>query len=148
MFVPKRMRYGGSRIGLPISPIFLCIRPMIAICTSDLHEHICHFNVLHACVFPFQISECADGFMRVPSTVSAVVKTPVASLYRLRQVSDAVVDACFAQDPKSHVACETCTGFVMVFGEITTNTKVDYEQVVCDAVQEIGGYVGVLDFLT
>ena len=121
---------------------------MIAICTSDLHEHICHFNVLHACVFPFQISECADGFMRVPSTVSAVVKTPVASLYRLRQVSDAVVDACFAQDPKSHVACETCTGFVMVFGEITTNTKVDYEQVVCDAVQEIGGHVGVLDFLT
>ena len=77
--------------------------------------------------------------MRASSTVPAAVKTPVASLYRLRQVSDAVVDACFAQDPKSHVACETCTGFVMVFGEITTNTKVDYEQVVCDAVQEIGG---------
>merc|ERR1712166_1670688 len=41
------------------------------------------------------------------------------------QCSDAIVDACFAQDPDSHVACETCTGtgFVMVFGEITT--KVD-----------------------
>merc|ERR1712159_803860 len=56
------------------------------------------------------------------------------------QVSDAVVDACFAQDPKSRVACETCTGtnFVMVFGEITTNAKVDFEKVVRDTVKEIG----------
>jgi|EP01043_Picozoa_sp_COSAG02_P034908 S-adenosylmethionine synthetase len=56
------------------------------------------------------------------------------------QVSDAVVDACFAQDPNSHVACETCTGtnFVMVFGEITTNAEVDYEAVVREAIKEIG----------
>jgi len=56
------------------------------------------------------------------------------------QVSDAVVDACFAQDPKSRVACETCTGtgFVMVFGEITTNAKVDYEAVVREAIKDIG----------
>merc|ERR1712159_962564 len=56
------------------------------------------------------------------------------------QVSDAVVDACFAQDPKSRVACETCTGtnFVMVFGEITTNAKVDYEKIVRETVKEIG----------
>ena len=56
------------------------------------------------------------------------------------QVSDAIVDACFAQDPKSRVACETCTGtgFVMVFGEITTNAKVDYEAVVRQTVKEIG----------
>jgi len=56
------------------------------------------------------------------------------------QVSDAIVDACFAQDPKSRVACETCTGtgFVMVFGEITTNAKVDYEAVVRAAIKEIG----------
>ena len=49
-----------------------------------------------------------------------------------RQVSDAVIDACLAQDPKSRVACETCTGtnFVMIFGEITTDAKVDYEQVI------------------
>jgi S-adenosylmethionine synthetase len=56
------------------------------------------------------------------------------------QVSDAIVDACFAQDPESHVACETCagTGFVMIFGEITTNAKFDYEEVVRNAIKHIG----------
>jgi len=56
------------------------------------------------------------------------------------QVSDAVVDACFAQDADSHVACETCTGtgFVMVFGEITTKAEVDFEQIVRDTVKGIG----------
>ena len=56
------------------------------------------------------------------------------------QVSDAVLDACLAQDPDSRVACETCskTGMVMVFGEITTNAKVDYEKVVRQACADIG----------
>merc|ERR1712066_378078 len=56
------------------------------------------------------------------------------------QVSDAVLDACLAQDPKSKVACETVTkdNMVMVAGEITTQTKVDYEQVVRGVVQKIG----------
>ena len=42
-------------------------------------------------------------------------------------VSDAILDACFAQDPMSRVACETasCTGFVLVTGEITTNAQLD-----------------------
>jgi len=56
------------------------------------------------------------------------------------QVSDAVLDACLAQDPLSKVACETCTktGMVMVFGEITTKAKVNYEQVVRDTLKKIG----------
>jgi S-adenosylmethionine synthetase len=56
------------------------------------------------------------------------------------QVSDAVLDACLAQDPQSKVACETCTktGMVMVFGEITTKAKVNYEQVVRDTLKKIG----------
>jgi len=55
-------------------------------------------------------------------------------------VSDAVIDAIFAQDPKSKVACETCTktGLVMVFGEITTKAQVNYEQIVRDTLKRIG----------
>jgi len=56
------------------------------------------------------------------------------------QVSDAVLDACLKEDPRAKVACETCTktNMVMVFGEITTTAKVNYEQVVRDALKHIG----------
>ena len=42
-------------------------------------------------------------------------------------ISDAILDACMAEDPMSRVACETasCTGFVLVTGEITTKAKLD-----------------------
>ena len=56
------------------------------------------------------------------------------------QISDAVLDALYAQDPYSRVACETCTntGFVLVMGEITTNANVDITQIVRNTVVEIG----------
>jgi S-adenosylmethionine synthetase len=56
------------------------------------------------------------------------------------QVSDAILDACLEQDPYSKVACETATktGMVMVFGEITTNAKVDYEAIVRQTCRNIG----------
>jgi elongation factor Tu len=55
-------------------------------------------------------------------------------------ISDAILDACMAQDPMSRVACETmaCTGFVVVTGEITTEAYVDIPKVVRDTVKEIG----------
>lgn len=56
------------------------------------------------------------------------------------QVSDAVLDACIAQDPNSRVACETCTktGMIMIFGEISTRATVNYEQVIRDTIKKIG----------
>ena len=55
-------------------------------------------------------------------------------------ISDAVLDACLTQDTKSRVACETYakSNVVIVGGEITTTAKLDYVQIVRDAVREIG----------
>jgi S-adenosylmethionine synthetase len=55
-------------------------------------------------------------------------------------ISDSVLDACFAQDPKSRVACETLvkSNCVVIAGEITTTAKVNYEAVVREAIREIG----------
>ena len=55
-------------------------------------------------------------------------------------VSDAILDACIAQDPMSRVACETasCTGFVLVTGEITTKANLDIPAIVRETVNEIG----------
>ncbi|SDN12847.1 methionine adenosyltransferase [Lachnospira pectinoschiza] len=56
------------------------------------------------------------------------------------QVSDAVLDALFEQDPYSRVACETLTntGFVMVMGEVTTKANVDIPSIVRKTVTDIG----------
>jgi S-adenosylmethionine synthetase len=56
------------------------------------------------------------------------------------QVSDAILDAILSQDPKSRVACETLvtTGMAMIAGEITTNARVDYPDIVRQTIREIG----------
>ena len=55
-------------------------------------------------------------------------------------ISDAILDACMEQDPMSRVACETasCTGFVLVTGEITTKAQLDIPSIVRKTVNEIG----------
>jgi len=56
------------------------------------------------------------------------------------QISDAVLDACLEQDPRSRVACEvaTKTGFVMLMGEITTRANFNYDELARKVLLEIG----------
>ena len=56
------------------------------------------------------------------------------------QISDAVVDACLAQDPYSRVACEaaTKTGFVILLGEVTTRAQLNFDDIVREVVTNIG----------
>jgi S-adenosylmethionine synthetase len=56
------------------------------------------------------------------------------------QISDAILDACLKEDPKSKVACETATktGMILVFGEITTKATLDYQKIIRDTIKEIG----------
>ncbi len=56
------------------------------------------------------------------------------------RISDSVLDACLAQDSASRVACETLvtTGVAVVAGEITTNARLDYQQVVRGAIERVG----------
>ena len=56
------------------------------------------------------------------------------------QISDAILDACLEKDPESHVACETfaSTALVLIGGELTTKTYVDFQQVARDVAKDIG----------
>jgi S-adenosylmethionine synthetase len=77
----------------------------------------------------------ANDFLFTSESVSEGHPDKVAD-----QVSDAILDAIFTQDPRSRVAAETLcnTGLVVLAGEITTNAHVDYIQVARDTIQRIG----------
>ncbi|MEI6580886.1 MAG: methionine adenosyltransferase [bacterium] len=64
------------------------------------------------------------------------------------QISDAILDACLREDPKSRVAVETFGGHgkLIVGGEVTSKARVDYEKIARDAYKEIG-YTDELDVL-
>ena len=56
------------------------------------------------------------------------------------QISDAILDAHLSGDPDSRVACEalTKTGMIVIAGEITSKTKVSYNEIARDVVRDIG----------
>jgi len=60
------------------------------------------------------------------------------------QISDAILDAFLAQDPRSRVACETAatTGLVLVMGEVTTEAYVEIQEIVRKTIRDIG-YTGI-----
>lgn len=64
------------------------------------------------------------------------------------QISDAVLDACLAQDPLSRVACETLVsaGLVLLAGEITTKAHINYQDIARKTIQEIGYQESFLGF--
>ncbi len=56
------------------------------------------------------------------------------------QISDAILDVCLQDDPQSRVACETfaSTSLVLIGGEITTKTFVDFQDVVRQVTKDVG----------
>lgn len=64
------------------------------------------------------------------------------------QISDAVLDACLAEDPQSKVACEVLvsSGLVILAGEITTKASLDYQEIARNTIREIGYDEGSLGF--
>ena len=79
--------------------------------------------------------DLANSFLFTSESVSEGHPDKVAD-----QISDAILDAIYAQDPRSRVAAETLTntGLVVLAGEITTNAHVDYIQVARDTIARIG----------
>jgi S-adenosylmethionine synthetase len=77
----------------------------------------------------------ANGFLFTSESVSEGHPDKMAD-----QISDAVLDAMLAQDPRSRVACETLvnTGLVVIAGEVTSSAQVDLAQTVRDTIADIG----------
>ncbi len=89
---------------------------------------------LHKVFFP-EVFKVSNSFIFTSESVSEGHPDKLAD-----QVSDGIVDALLAQDPRSRIACETMvkTGMVVLAGEITSEAVIDAEELVRDIVCEIG----------
>jgi S-adenosylmethionine synthetase len=81
------------------------------------------------------LSQTRDKFLFTSESVTEGHPDKIAD-----QISDAILDACLEQDPFSRVACETltCTGLVVIAGEITTQAYVDFQSLVRGTITAIG----------
>ena len=103
---------------------FTCLRHSRASVEFDMAQEPAQMRAMSGRVFLFSSESVNEGH---PDKLSD-------------QVSDAILDACWTDDRKSKVACETATkdNMVMVAGEISTQAKLDYEKIVRGVVEKIG----------
>ena len=80
-------------------------------------------------------TQMAENYLFTSESVSEGHPDKVAD-----QISDAVIDTIFKQDPRARIACETMinTGMIVLSGEITTSAGIDYQATARDVVREIG----------
>src|SRR6185437_7039008 len=83
----------------------------------------------------FALASTTDRFLFTSESVTEGHPDKIAD-----QISDAILDACLEHNPMTRVACDTmtCTGLVVVAGEITTQAYVDFQTLVRQTVREIG----------
>src|SRR5210317_1177357 len=94
-----------------------------------------HCGTIRGCQYSAKTSPMSDSFVFTSESVSEGHPDKIAD-----QISDGILDAILAEDPRARVACETLvkTGVVIVAGEITTEAWVDFEQIVRETVVDIG----------
>ncbi len=93
------------------------------------------FSLLLIPAWPYLPRSMSNSFVFSSESVGEGHPDKVADL-----ISDSVLDACLEQDPSSRVACETLvkSNLVVIAGEITTRAKVAYDQVVRNAIRDVG----------
>ncbi|XP_001637180.2 S-adenosylmethionine synthase [Nematostella vectensis] len=109
--------------------------------SSNAKRSVFHFrgprvvpNLVRNVSGPYSTSDC-HNFLFTSESVNEGHSDKMCD-----QISDAVLDAHLEQDPYAKVACETATktGLVLLFGEITSNARVDYQAVVRNTIRDIG----------
>lgn len=122
----------------PSNLLFKVLNPAATKDEDSIHTHIessvCAFCFVN-CLMRIERKENMEKRFFTSECVTNGHPDKVAD-----SISDAILDACLAQDPDSRVACETMvtTDFCLICGEITTKAVVDYPSVAREAIRQIG----------